>query len=237
MDEKMKTIIALILFIPQLCMAGALDETLLNNISIQNHKSNVNYRSIDRAAISDFLQSTPNKRAFQEWSKEKKLSFLINLYNISTINLILINNETESIKNIGMFWQSPWSIKSVTLFNNKLTLDELETTIRDYNDYRIHFAINCASKSCPPLSNKLYTEKNLDTELEAAMINFLRDRTVNYFHNNKLTISPIFKWYSEDFGDLNTFVQNNKKTMGISGTVEDISYGNYDWSLNSIQNR
>ena len=63
------------------------------------------------------------------------------------------------------------------------------------NDARIHFAINCASYSCPKLINKAFTESNIEKMLEIATIDFINDPKRNKITADKLQLSTIFKWY------------------------------------------
>ena len=112
-----------------------------------------------------------------------------------------------------------------------------------YGEPRIHFAVNCASIGCPALLGELYTEQNLDVMLNKATRIFLQDTNRNRYDQKKSTLylSPLFKWYKEDFGkndrELKVFVlkylslspENKKKVLKETTKME---YTEYDWNLN-----
>ena len=90
----------------------------------------------------------------EKLSSPERMAFYINLYNAWTIKLILTRYpDIESIKDTGSLFSSPWSKKIVVLENKKVSLDHIEHDLLrpQFKDPRIHFAVNCASKSCPPL--------------------------------------------------------------------------------------
>jgi hypothetical protein len=113
------------------------------------------------------------------------------------------------------------------------SLDDIEHGIirKQFREPRIHFAVNCASLSCPPLQNRAYTAKNIDTLLEKATKEFINSRE-NSIQVNSVELSSIFKWYAEDFGNIIAFV-NRYSTVKVDNTAQ-ISYKEYDWNLNDV---
>ncbi len=191
---------------------------------------NVNYKSIKDnrseldAIIEEFKQTTPES----SWSKNQKLAFWINAYNIFTIKLIVDNYPTSSITKIA---KEPWKKKIVTIGSNTYSLDHLENGIirKRFNEPRIHFALNCASKSCPILLNKAYTAGNLNSALTSQTKKFLNDTTKNSFTKKEAKISKIFDWYKADFPDVMGFIQ---KYHPMDYTPKKTSYMDYSWDLN-----
>jgi uncharacterized protein DUF547 len=149
------------------------------------------------------------------------------------------------------------------LFGKKTHLAYIEDDLlrENYNEPRIHFAINCASKSCPALQKKAYVANKLDEQLEKATIQFMRDPERNRYNANKnrLEISSIFNWFNNDFtksGSLQNYVapyisddpeiqkilkddaSSSKNTDGIQKSLSQnkvgIKYLDYDWSLNKL---
>jgi hypothetical protein len=111
-----------------------------------------------------------------------------------------------------------------------------------FKDPRIHFAINCASKSCPNLPNRLFTAENLDKYLDSLTISFINDTDHVFLDSKKdiLYLNPIFKWYAKDFetkGGVKRFIQFYLKDVGktISESFKraKIEYLTYDWSINA----
>ena len=97
------------------------------------------------------------------WSVQELLAYYINTYNAYTVNLILDNYPLKSIKDIS----GPWTKAIIPIGDNKLSLGGLENGIlRKMNEPRIHFAINCASYSCPKLLNEAFTASRIDEQLE-----------------------------------------------------------------------
>jgi len=189
---------------------------------------------------------------FAAWPESRRLAFLINAYNAWTVELILGEYpDIASIKDIGGWFGSPWKKAIAPLFGKKRTLDEIEHgMIRgsgEFNEPRIHFAVNCASIGCPALRSEAYVADRLDAQLEAQTRNFLQDRRRNRWHDGRLHVSPLFKWYREDFetgwrgsDSLADFLARYAEALGLSeaqadalrtGSVE-FRYTEYDWRLN-----
>lgn len=191
---------------------------------------NVNYASIKsnktelNEIIAEFKQSTPSS----SWSKNQKLAFWINTYNIFTIKLIVDNYPTSSITKIA---SKPWDKKIVTIGDKVYSLDYVENGIirKQFNEPRIHFALNCASESCPILLNKAYTASNLSTYLTSQTKKFLNDTSKNSFSKKEAKISKIFDWYKADFPDVMGFI---KKYYPMDYTPKKTTYMDYSWDLN-----
>jgi hypothetical protein len=107
-----------------------------------------------------------------------------------------------------------------------------------FKDPRVHFAVNCASKGCPPLISEPYTGSNLDRQLEASARAFVNDPQKNYLQNETLYVSSIFKWFSEDFNrSIVEFISryaSDKLKAELTAKRDKIRivYLDYDWSLN-----
>ena len=176
-----------------------------------------------------------------------RLAYYINSYNSYTIKLILENfrdgKPVESIKDIGGWFTSPWSIKFVRIGGQLLTLDDLEHEIirKEFNEPRIHFAVNCASRSCPPLLNRAYRGDDLEQTLTRVTADFLSDSRFTTWIGSELHVSKIFRWYKEDFpAGIRDFVYRYGDTamrqrIGAAGNELSIHYLDYDWSLNLVQ--
>jgi hypothetical protein len=173
-----------------------------------------------------------------------QFAFYINAYNAYTIKLILENFKNGqppvSIKDIGGFFSKPWSIKFVIVAGKTYTLDNIEHDILrpTFKDARIHFAVNCASKSCPPLSSEPYFGNKLDKQLNASTRAFIHNTKENRLEDTLLYVSSIFKWYKEDFqknpvGFFEKYAQGDlKDKLAAQKDRIKIKYLDYDWSLN-----
>jgi hypothetical protein len=161
--------------------------------------------------------------------------FWINAYNLLTIDLIVKNSGVKSIKDLGTLLQSPWKAHSWQIAGKAYTLDQIEHDIlRKMHDPRIHMAIVCASLSCPDLRNEIYTEKALNSQLDDQARKFLSNPTKGLNKNSSgLTLSPIFKWFAEDFGGEKGVLEFVRKySSTISGDATMDGYFSYDWNLN-----
>lgn len=185
-----------------------------------------------------------NKTNPEILADKEKLAFYINAYNGYTIKLILDNFKNDeppvSIKKIGGFFSSPWKISFARIGGNQYSLDAIEHDIirKQFDEPRIHFAVNCASRSCPPLIAEPYYGSSLDNQLEKSTRNFLADRDMNYLDGDTLYVSSIFKWYSDDFGNdaVSFFLAHTdgkiQEQIKSAGSGLHIKYKEYDWSLN-----
>ena len=174
--------------------------------------SSVDYAGFakDRAALKEVLGqfSAVSQAHYGNFSRDEKLAFLINAYNAFTVELILTEYPNlKSIKDLGSLFRSPWRKKFFTLLEGKRHLDWIEhDKIRAsgvFNEPRIHFAINCASTSCPVLRQEAYVAKKLDDQLTDQAKQFLLDMSRNEIRSESrhVQLSKIFWWFREDFGN------------------------------------
>lgn len=166
-------------------------------------------------------------------TREDKLAYFINAYNILTIQLILDHEPEKSIKEIGSFFSGPWD--QVVLINElgELTLDDIEhKIIRPFGDPRIHFAVNCASLSCPDLRLEAYRSDKLNEQLDDQTRLFLRQEGKGArIREESVFVSNLFSWYKKDFregGGVAQFVaEYYPETKG-----KKLDFLKYNWSLN-----
>ena len=182
-----------------------------------------------------------NRADVKSLSGNKLFAFYINAYNAFTIKLILTKYPgINSIKEIGNFFSNPWSKKFILLQGRTVSLDHIEHDILrpKFKDPRVHFAINCASKSCPPLRNEPYEGKTLENQLDDQARKFINDKKNNFIKEDTLFTSKIFKWFKEDFSNNPLlFIKRHaskelKEKLNSAGNNIKIYYLDYDWSLN-----
>lgn len=213
----------------------AFNHFIFNDL-LQKHVSingNVNYNGFkkDKTTLKNYIsllsQSMPNN----SWTKEDQLAYWINAYNALTIDLILRNHPLKSIKDI----KKPWDQRLWKFGEKWINLNDIEHQIlRKMNEPRIHFAIVCASFSCPKLQNKAFIATDLETQLTKVTTDFLQDKNRNVISANSLKLSKIFKWFSKDFkteGSIINFI--NQYLENKVNTTANISYLDYNWSLNN----
>ncbi|QHI37038.1 hypothetical protein IMCC3317_24160 [Kordia antarctica] len=192
----------------------------------------VNYQGFreDADRLKAYIKSLSKQIPTKSWTKDEKLAYWINAYNAMTVDLILKNYPLESIKNID----NPWKQELWTLEGKEYDLNTIEHKIlRKMNEPRMHFAINCASFSCPPLLNKAFTAENMDAQLTHVTKTFLADSKRNTITQNKVEISKIFKWFSSDFKENGSLIDFLNKYSAVKISKDaDVDYKEYDWTLN-----
>ena len=176
----------------------------------------------------------PNDR---HWRREEQLAYWINAYNAFTVQLILQHYPVESIKDIKRgipFVNSVWDLKFIRIEERTYDLNNIEHGIlrARFEEPRIHFAVNCASVSCPALRNRAYTAEELDAQLDRAARAFLRDPLRNRIRPpGRAELSRIFSWYRGDFRpDLITYLNSFLETPLAEHA--EIRFMDYDWRLN-----
>jgi hypothetical protein len=228
------------------------DQLLKNNVVNINQGSatQVNYSGMqqEREQLKEYLQtlSQVSTSTFNSWSSSERLAFLINAYNAWTVEFILTKYpDLESIKDLGSLFSSPWKKEFIPLLGKTISLDNIEQDLirGNFDEARIHFAVNCASIGCPALRAEAYQSDTLEIQLEEAANLFLSDNSRNRLKGDELQISKIFDWYKADFekqGNLASFLvkyadalnlNESQQQAVLSGDIE-IEYLDYDWSLN-----
>lgn len=230
-----------------------------------NGKGEVNYRDwkTDRQSLDSFLQAASEVTAGDcaQMSKNEKLALWINLYNAFTAKQVLDHYPiqrsgfnlypTSSIRQIDGVWDK----YRVACCGRNVTLSEIENKILrgEFGEPLIHFAINCASHSCPKLMNRAYKGPTLEKDLNEASRAFVTDPTRNRIdvRSRKVELSKIFDWFGDDFkarysapalsgrsakesaviNFVLANVQGSDKEL-ISSNKFSLGYLPYDWSLN-----
>ena len=168
-------------------------------------------------------------------SKEEKLAYWINTYNILTIDLITRTGEQKSIKDLGNTFESPWKKYKWKIAGKEYNLNHIEHgIIRKMGEPRIHFAVNCAAKSCPDLRTEAYRADKLDAQLTEQANVTLNNETKGFKKDsgNEVHVTKIMDWYGKDFdnGDLKTWLATYKPDVVNADTT--VKFFHYDWSLN-----
>ena len=196
----------------------------------------------EEAKLDRYLEILENVDS-GELSRNEQFAFYANAYNAWTIKLILSAYPgVTSIKDLGSLLKSPWKKKIVRIDGKVMSLDHVEHEILRprYKDPRVHFAINCAAKSCPPLRPEPFNGDNLDRQLNDSTRSFINDPQSYRLADSELYVSRIFKWFSEDFNDdvfsffLKYTTGNLKKELKAKSDRINIKYLEYDWSLNEM---
>ena len=206
----------------------------------------VRYASVsdaDRQQLRNYI-ATLEQLPIRQYSSEQQLAYWINLYNALTIDVVLQHYPVDSIRDIdispGFFADGPWKKKLLAIEGEPLSLNDIEHRILRpvWQDPRLHYALNCASIGCPNLSNSAYQADTIDTRLDQAATSYINHPRGVSFDNGKLTVSSIYNWFRDDFGESDAAVIAHLQRyalpplQGALADSENIAGYRYDWSLN-----
>lgn len=213
---------------------------------------------LDRAVASFAASTTADARG---WTRDQRMAFWINAYNLFTLKAIvdhypiasgwLTLAPRNSIRQIDGVWTTlTWKAAG-----RAVTLDDIEHRILrpEFQDARVHFALNCASISCPPLAAAPYQAARLGAQLDAAGRAYMSSPEGLRVSGATLSVSSIFKWYGDDFIDVyapkvpGTRAARERAILGVISTfgpaaaAERARAGDarirfliYNWSLNDV---
>ncbi len=242
-EEEMKNL--------ELSIEPAVAQKALNQLLSANVDSSgkVNYAAIreNPFALNTFLKfiRTVSPETSPELfpTENDRKAYWINVYNALVMQAVIEHPNISSVKDIawgnGVFWR-----KSFVVGGRKLTLDTIEKEMlqKRYHDPRVHFAINCASASCPPLGQRIFTGENLDAQLDKKVTTFLNNPVTICLDTSQrvIRLSRIFKWYLSDFEqDRNSvldYIDHYSKIIDLTENLDlsnwTIEYEDYNWSLN-----
>jgi hypothetical protein len=212
----------------------------------------------ERGALNKFLDSLGSIPPNSFRDDAERLAFWINSYNAFTLAdaLDLVYGKYQGVQKVEGFFNG----RKHFVAGERLTLDEIEKRGRNLHDPRIHFAIVCASTSCPKLQRVAYKGEVLNSQLEQAAKEFFGDQKRGLrldSEKNELYVSPILKWYAGDFtgafdgsGEIKAQIKarlSGKELLDfiskyapadvasrIKLNSPTLHYFEYDWSLNSL---
>ncbi|MDD0853268.1 DUF547 domain-containing protein [Halobacteriovorax sp. GB3] len=224
---------------------------LEEHVLVKGTQSKVNYSKLVKSSkeLESYLNelSSLSEREFKSFTNEQQLAFLINAYNAFTLKLVIDNYPIRSLKDIGTLFKSPWKKTFFTLFGKERHLDEIEHDMirKNFNEPRIHFALVCASISCPPLSKEAYQADKLNEQLDQRTYDFINDKKRNRLSIKKkrLYLSKIFQWYEQDFlkdggsiqGFIRTYIDDTFEREALDREDFRVRFERYDWSLNDLE--
>ena len=229
------------------------------------HDGRVDYQRLvaDRAALVEVTSAfgAVDGAAERAWSRDERLAFWINAYNLFTLQAIVDHypiragwftlGPRDSIRQIAGVWDRlTWRVAS-----RQVTLDDVEHRILrpEFKEPRIHFAVNCASAGCPPLRNEPYRAGTLSAQLDANARSYFASPQGVRIDGTTLVVTSILKWYGDDFVERfgsTTRAGRTPPEAAILGVVEafgppqaaalarnpavQIRFLDYDWTLNDV---
>lgn len=183
--------------------------------------------------------------ASKELEPNERKALFINLYNVKVLETVLLENPSGSFRSLSK-WLRPNEIfeRPAMVFDGKSTsLNGLEKRLREeFKDPRIHFAINCASRSCPPIRVEPYSGARIEDQLDEATRAFLAAPgaiAITTSHGDAtLRVSAIFDWHADDFkkvGGALPFIAMygpQEASDAAAARKTKLAFQPYDWALN-----
>ena len=178
-------------------------------------------------------------------TKEEKLSFWINTYNILAVKVVVDNYPVKSIKDVGSLFKEVWNRPAGVVAGKERTLNDVEHEIlRKMGEPRIHVAIVCASVSCPDLRKEAFTPERLNEQLDDQTKKFLQNTGKGLKIDGKkkrVYVSSIFDWFKDDFesqGGVPAFISryaSPSQQKSLKDFGGKLKYLDYNWDLNDLK--
>lgn len=207
----------------------------------------VNYKSLKEDKwLSEQVKQLETAN-LQDMNNDEEFAFWLNAYNILTLKGVCVELKSNPKwkGNLSLIARVKFFVlRRFQVAGKKINLRDLENKIlrERFKDPRIHFAINCASKSCPNLPDRLFKAESLDSYLDSLTTSFINDADHVFLDTEAviLYLNPIFKWYKKDFkisGGVKDFIlkylKNPSQSFINTFKKAKIIHLKYDWAINS----
>ncbi|MEX0619457.1 MAG: DUF547 domain-containing protein [Pseudohongiellaceae bacterium] len=195
----------------------------------------VNYSAMQNDPLYAEVLSLLEQQSLDELAtNEQRLAFYINAYNILAIKMVVDHQPLQSIRDAGSWFSPVWKKPIGTLGGEAVNLDYIEhEVLRRMDEPRIHFAIVCASLSCPDLRGEAFTADPIDKQLDEQTREFLANPDKGLrLERGSVRVSRIFDWFSDDFedsGGVGTFIRQHHQIPPDLPIRADLPY---NWKLN-----
>ncbi len=216
---------------------GPFDEVLSSYV---NAEGQIDYEGLkksegDFAKFQAYVEAVA--KADVKGSKKARLAFYLNAYNAMVIHSVINHLPTKSVMKVDGFFKK----EKHRVAGKKMTLDHLEHKVirPTFKDARVHFALVCAAKSCPPLKKKAFTEKNVERMLEKNTKAFIPRATKVDKESRRVTTSQLFNWFKKDFvadeGSVKAYLARYipEHAEFLAKGEYEVKFSRYDWALNS----
>jgi hypothetical protein len=224
-----------------LTQLNRLYQSVLNDYLSPGQKNGLPANMVDYAVIRKDDRLNQLMTLIQDYPQEqlnspkKEIAFYLNAYNIMSIVKVADNWPLKRLTSLGTFMKPVWTHPAGKVCGQKMTLRILERDIlRKLDEPRIHFALNCASMSCPNLRPEPYEADKLEQQLEDQLVKFMQQDGKGrlIIKDGQVKLSAIFEWFDEDFnaeGGVEHYIQ--AYLPATDKRWEIVGYLNYDWDV------
>lgn len=220
------------------------------------HDGRVDYRALqrDRSGLDAYRRelAVVSMTAIGAATREQQMAFWINAYNASVLATVVDHYPLSRGSLVGLafpansIWQVPGAFKAARhpIAGQARSLDSIEHEILRprFRDARVHMALVCAARGCPPLRSEPFVAARLQAQLDDQSRIYLGDRVHGLAWDptaKRVQVSSIFKWFAEDFaagGGVRAFIARHAADPALAAAVRDpankLGYLGYDWTLN-----
>ena len=234
--------LAVLMLSPNAANAGDWDllDAVLAQYVAPTQRAGISFNGVDYTALAkdprypQLLTQIENAQPVAFANRDERLAFYINAYNVYAIKMVIDNLPLDSIRDVGSIFTPVWKKTVGNIAGEPVSLDQIEHTIlRSMGEPRIHFAIVCASLSCPNLRREAYRADMLEQQLEDQAKVFLSNETKGLaLAGPRVRLSQIFDWFEEDFdtaGGVEAFV---RRYHDLPQQISWRANLPYDWNLN-----
>lgn len=218
-------------------------QSVLNDGVFSGEKNGVQLNLVDYASLRNderlewlmaFLEEFDHAKLTNH---EDRTAYFLNAYNIMAINKVCENWPLKSLRSLGNAFRPVWVHQCGRLNHEQMTLRVLEHDIlRQQSEPRIHFALNCASVSCPDLRKEPYVGEKLEAQLREQTLGFFRQQGKGLkSEGSNLWLSPLLDWFSGDFADVggvDVFLKEYLPLAPEGKEWEIQGFLRYDWEVN-----
>lgn len=205
---------------------------------------------LERGPLDEFVAWMADSRAWKYERPVDRPADFMNAYNALVMYQVLERERPKSVLSVRGWIPVPgarfFATTQFKLGREWLSLSEIEhERVRNsLLDYRVHAALNCASRSCPPMRRDLYTRKSLGIQLREQMGRWVNDDRGLYFDEDEVVFSPIFEWYGRDFAfwsagqslcEIALRYATQARALKLQAAAESgckHRFFEYDWALN-----
>ena len=191
----------------------------------------------DQAELDGFLAEceSVNFEQYRAFTKQQQMAFMVNLYNAALLKLVVNHWPIGSVNQIGGLFSSAWNEEFIRLFEHTVSLGNLEHDILrvEFKEPRLHFVMARGSVGGPQLSDSAYGSDLFLNRLAQAEREFVTARPEeNRFQNDTLYVSPLFRWYREDFGNEDGVRKLFRTYYPDVKPETPVVFTDWDWTLN-----
>lgn len=215
-------------------------DAVLGQYVAPTQRAGIRFHGVDYESLAldpryqQLLNQIENTATATLADRNERLAFYINAYNVYAIKMVIDNMPLDSIRDVGSIFTPVWKKTVGNIAGQPVTLDQIEHAIlRSMGEPRIHFAIVCASLSCPNLRGEAYRAERLEQQLEEQTKAFLNDDSKGLvLAGRRVRLSQIFDWFEEDFdtvGGVEAFVRRYRELPQQISWRANLPY---DWDLN-----